>query len=294
MQTEDVGSFDAIIIGSGMAGLFAANLLVKKGHRVLLLEKHSVPGGYTTNFERKGFRFDASNHFIGGGEPGGMAYETLAKIGAEHRVEFLTHETFGCIVDEARGIEYRAPWQLNEYVDLLAKLFPAGRERNPGLLREVRVRADGPLHPPRDQEAGQRRARRRHHQGHERVPGPAGQERKRPDGRVRLRSRADGDDGRPDGRLTGSHLRRARRNHLRHGRDRLSHEGRLHPLPQGRFGDHDAHPRGSVPGKRGNVAPESRGDAGDVLERTGRRHHREEPARGTSRRAGAVSWLPAT
>jgi len=124
MQTEDAGSFDAIIIGSGMVGLFAANLLVKKGHRVLLIDKHSVPGGYTTNFERKGFRFDASNHFIGGGEPGGMVYETLAKIGAEHRVEFLTHETFGCIVDEARGIEYRAPWQLNEYVDLLAKLFP--------------------------------------------------------------------------------------------------------------------------------------------------------------------------
>jgi phytoene dehydrogenase-like protein len=124
MQTEDVGSFDAIIIGSGMAGLFAANLLAKKGRRVLLLEKHSVPGGYTTNFERKGFRFDASNHFIGGGEPGGMAYETLAKIGAEHRVEFLKHECFGFIVDEARGIEYHPPWQLNEYVDLLAKLFP--------------------------------------------------------------------------------------------------------------------------------------------------------------------------
>ena len=73
MQTEDVGSFDAIIIGSGMAGLFAANLLVRKGHRVLLLEKHTVPGGYTTKFERKGFRFDASNHYVGGGEPGGMA-----------------------------------------------------------------------------------------------------------------------------------------------------------------------------------------------------------------------------
>jgi phytoene dehydrogenase-like protein len=97
---------------------------VKQGRRVLLLDKHSVPGGYTTNFERKGFRFDASNHFVGGGEPGGMAYETLAKIGAEKRVEFLTHGDFGFIVDEARGIEYRPSWKLDEYVDRLAELFP--------------------------------------------------------------------------------------------------------------------------------------------------------------------------
>jgi phytoene dehydrogenase-like protein len=128
MQIEDIGSFDAIVIGSGMSGLFAGNLLAKKGYRVLLLEKHVAPGGYTINFERKGFRFEASNHFIGGCEPGGMAYKNLEKIGAQDRLEFINHECFACVVDEARGIEYRPAWQLGEHVDLLAKLFPHQEE----------------------------------------------------------------------------------------------------------------------------------------------------------------------
>jgi phytoene dehydrogenase-like protein len=37
-EIEDVGSYDAIVIGAGMAGLTAANALVKRGHRTLLLE----------------------------------------------------------------------------------------------------------------------------------------------------------------------------------------------------------------------------------------------------------------
>ena len=124
MQIENVGDFDAIVIGSGTAGLFAGNRLLKQGHRVLLLEKHVTPGGYTANFERKGFRFDASNHFVGGCEPGGMAYENLVKIGAQDRVEFISHESFACVVDEARGITYHPTWKLEEHIDLLVKLFP--------------------------------------------------------------------------------------------------------------------------------------------------------------------------
>jgi phytoene dehydrogenase-like protein len=140
MQVEDIGSFDAIVIGSGISGLFAGNSLAKKGYRVLLLEKHVAPGGYTVNFERKGFRFEASNHFIGGCEPGGMAYENLVKIDAQDRIEFLNHESFACVVDEARGIEYWPPWQLAEYVDLLAKLFPHQEEGIQGFYRKYEAK----------------------------------------------------------------------------------------------------------------------------------------------------------
>ena len=37
-EIEDVGSYDAIIIGAGMAGLVAGNGLVKRGYRLLMLE----------------------------------------------------------------------------------------------------------------------------------------------------------------------------------------------------------------------------------------------------------------
>jgi prolycopene isomerase len=123
-EIEDIGSYDAIVVGSGMAGLMAGSALVRQGHRVLMLEKHVIPGGYTTNFERKGFRFEASNHVINGCEPGGMTYEQLAKIGAQDRVEFIKLDSFGRVIDETRGTDCERPWAVAEHVETLLKLFP--------------------------------------------------------------------------------------------------------------------------------------------------------------------------
>ncbi|MDI6740056.1 MAG: NAD(P)-binding protein [Candidatus Edwardsbacteria bacterium] len=39
-----------IIIGAGLGGLTAGNLLVKKCHEVTIFEAHSAPGGYVAGF----------------------------------------------------------------------------------------------------------------------------------------------------------------------------------------------------------------------------------------------------
>lgn len=39
-----------IIIGVGIGGLIAGNLLAKKGHKVTIFESHNMPGGYTAGF----------------------------------------------------------------------------------------------------------------------------------------------------------------------------------------------------------------------------------------------------
>jgi phytoene dehydrogenase-like protein len=54
---------DAVVIGGGIGGLMCANLLGRGGLRVLLIEKHSVLGGFCSSFRRKGFLFDAATHF---------------------------------------------------------------------------------------------------------------------------------------------------------------------------------------------------------------------------------------
>ena len=56
-------SVDAIVIGSGIGGLFCANLLALGGMKVLLLERHYTLGGFCSTFRRKGFIFDAATHF---------------------------------------------------------------------------------------------------------------------------------------------------------------------------------------------------------------------------------------
>ena len=57
--------YDTIFIGSGMGSLAAAALLAKEGQRVLLLEQHYTPGGYTHVFKRKGYEWDVGIHYIG-------------------------------------------------------------------------------------------------------------------------------------------------------------------------------------------------------------------------------------
>ena len=59
------GFYDSIIIGSGLGGLTTAALLSKKGHKVLVLERHYTAGGFTHVYSRKGFEWDVGLHYIG-------------------------------------------------------------------------------------------------------------------------------------------------------------------------------------------------------------------------------------
>ncbi|MEM6672573.1 MAG: NAD(P)-binding protein [Planctomycetota bacterium] len=61
--------YDVIVIGSGLGGLTAANILARNGHSVCVLEQHYNYGGLATWFKRKGGHvFDISLH----GFPFGM------------------------------------------------------------------------------------------------------------------------------------------------------------------------------------------------------------------------------
>lgn len=54
--------YDFIIIGAGMGGLSAACFLAKYKKKVLVLEKHHIPGGLVTSFSRRGAHFDLGIH----------------------------------------------------------------------------------------------------------------------------------------------------------------------------------------------------------------------------------------
>jgi len=114
--------YDAIVIGSGLAGLTCANILAKNGHSVLLLEHHHQLGGLATWFKRKGGHiFDISLH----GFPVGMI-KTCRK--------YWTPEIANMIV-QLKGIRFDNPqfsltttYDREDFTRILQERFEIPRE----------------------------------------------------------------------------------------------------------------------------------------------------------------------
>lgn len=65
---------DVVVIGAGVAGLTAAALLSKAGLKVSLFERESQAGGCLAAFQRGGFTFDTSIHWLNQFRPGGFTH----------------------------------------------------------------------------------------------------------------------------------------------------------------------------------------------------------------------------
>lgn len=76
--------YDIIIIGSGLGGLTAANVMGRNGHKVLLAEHHFQLGGLATYFKRKQHIFDVALH----GFPIGMK-KTMRKYWSKELAEHI-------------------------------------------------------------------------------------------------------------------------------------------------------------------------------------------------------------
>ncbi len=85
---------DVVVIGAGLGGLGSACSLAAAGHEVVVLEHHTVPGGYAHEFTRRGFSFEVALHALDGVAPGGWVYPALREFGVLDRVEFVRLDPF--------------------------------------------------------------------------------------------------------------------------------------------------------------------------------------------------------
>jgi len=74
-DTDTTGDrpYDLILIGSGLGALTVASLMAQlRGWRVLMLERHFKPGGFTHIFKRGRFQWDVGLHYVGQMQPEAM------------------------------------------------------------------------------------------------------------------------------------------------------------------------------------------------------------------------------
>jgi len=134
--------YDAIIIGSGLGGLSCGAYLAKNGKKVLVLEKHSVPGGYATSFRRGAYLFDSGLHMINGvGKDQHMA-KFFEWCGVAHSIEFLKIKYSLRTVFPEHDIRLPSG-DLDSLIAVLEENFPAEKEGIRRLFKEmVRVHED--------------------------------------------------------------------------------------------------------------------------------------------------------
>ena len=117
--------YDALIIGSGIGSLTTADLLAQTaGLRVLVLEKHSTPGGLTHSFRAMGASWDVGLHYVGDMEPGSRPRQLLDYLtgGALSWTRMPTgYDRFYL---PGHGLNVTIPSSLQEYRCLLTSLFP--------------------------------------------------------------------------------------------------------------------------------------------------------------------------
>lgn len=128
--------FDAVIIGSGLGGLSCGAAFARQGFKPLVLEQHSVPGGYASTFKRPGgFVFDVSLHSTVVGERNGI-HNLIPGFPEIEDVEFVPHPSlYRAIFPD---YDYQVPQKnLKRYIEMLVGYFPEEKQGIQGLFDDM-------------------------------------------------------------------------------------------------------------------------------------------------------------
>jgi prolycopene isomerase len=128
MSTDGTGHthYDAIVYGSGAAGLTCATTLAQSGLRTMLAEKNPWFGGYSHGWGKDGFYWDHGGHIFLAYRLGKQARTVFQRLKLDERVEMIpdVHDYRCVFPDESMEL----PAEMTAAADLMAERFPAERD----------------------------------------------------------------------------------------------------------------------------------------------------------------------
>ncbi|HDP78321.1 MAG TPA: FAD-dependent oxidoreductase [Mesotoga infera] len=97
-----------VIVGAGIAGLTAGIYALQSGFDVTIYESHTIPGGASTSWRRKGYIFEGGMHWLTGSSPDIPLNRLWREVGA---------------LDDSVAVHYRDVFLTFEYEGQTARLY---------------------------------------------------------------------------------------------------------------------------------------------------------------------------
>ncbi len=124
-------NYDVVVIGAGNGGLIASLRLAKANKRVLLVEKHVLPGGFASSFIRGRFEFEASLHELcdlGNSDNQGNLYILFKELDVLDKMSFVdVPEAFRVISLDTKE-DYTMPFGIDEFINKMEEYVPGSRK----------------------------------------------------------------------------------------------------------------------------------------------------------------------
>ena len=122
--------YDAVVIGAGNGGLAAAVRLLQGGARVLVVEKHNLPGGFATSFRRGRFEFEASLHELndfGTADNAGDVRVLFDEFGITDKIEWMQIPEAYRVISREEKLDATMPFGVSAFIDRMEQYVPGSR-----------------------------------------------------------------------------------------------------------------------------------------------------------------------
>lgn len=123
--------YDAVVIGAGNGGLVAAIRLLQGGAKVLLVEKHNLPGGFATSFRRGRFEFEASLHELndfGTKDNAGDVRVLFDELGVTDKIEWMQIPEAYRVISREEKLDATLPFGVKAFIDKVEGYVPGSRD----------------------------------------------------------------------------------------------------------------------------------------------------------------------